>query len=393
MAAPSPAAILVVDDARFNLTLVTHRLKELGYSDIATARNGQEALDAMAKRRFDCVLLDIEMPVLDGYQTLERMRGDGMLVDTPVIVISAVDALDSVARCLQLGAEDYLPKSFDPTILAARLSAVLEKKRLRDLVTEQLKALERELGAARQLQMGMVPTDYPPCTPERPVDIHALIEPAKQVGGDLYDFFYLGEDHFCFCVGDASGKGAPAALFMARTRSVTRSVAKLLFQERGTVDPAQAAQLVNGEISLDNAEMIFMTLFFGLLNVRTGMLQYCNAGHTRPFLVRPGAAPVEVGPINGQMAMGVEESLVYRTDRLELGPSDTLFVYSDGISEALDEDLTLFGEPRLGRTLDELRDLGSAEAINRGVVAKVKEFAGTAPQADDITAMTLRWRP
>ncbi|NIR29632.1 MAG: adenylate/guanylate cyclase domain-containing response regulator [Gammaproteobacteria bacterium] len=137
---------LVVDDNDDNRFTLTRRLRKLGYTNVHTAENGREALEHIRERRFDLVLLDIMMPELNGYQVLEQLRTDGALIDLPVIVISALDELESVVRCIQLGAEDYLPKPFNPTLLRARIEATLEKKRLRDAVAQQLAVIREVFG-------------------------------------------------------------------------------------------------------------------------------------------------------------------------------------------------------------------------------------------------------
>ena len=147
------------------------------------------------------------MPDMNGYEVLERMKANPALRDIPVIMISALTEMDSVVRCIELGAEDYLSKPFNPTLLRARVGASLEKKRLRDEVKASLARLEQEIDAARKLQLGMLPRVFPACTTEQPVEVHAFMEPAREVGGDLYDFFYASPHLFCFLVGDVSGKG------------------------------------------------------------------------------------------------------------------------------------------------------------------------------------------
>jgi sigma-B regulation protein RsbU (phosphoserine phosphatase) len=218
----SSAALLVVDDNEDNRFTLTERLAREGYANVTTANNGREALELLRSRPFDLVLLDIMMPDINGYEVLEQMKAGGQLHNIPVIMISALTDLDSVIRCIELGAVDYLPKPFNPTLLRARVGASLEKKRLRDEVRASLARLAEELDAARRLQLGMLPRVFPAHTAEQPVEVHAFIEPAREVGGDLYDCFYAAERLFCFMVGDVSGKGAPAAMFMARTRSLVR---------------------------------------------------------------------------------------------------------------------------------------------------------------------------
>src|SRR5262249_54195391 len=182
--------VLVVDDSEHNRYTLTRRLAREGYRRVLTASDGRQALELLGREPVDLVLLDIMMPELNGYEVLERLKADERLRAVPVIMISAVDQIESVIRCVELGAEDYLSKPFNPTLLRARVGASLEKKRLRDEIVAHRDRMARELASAREIQLGMVPTDFPPATPGRPVEIYATLQPARQVGGDLYDFFW-----------------------------------------------------------------------------------------------------------------------------------------------------------------------------------------------------------
>jgi len=214
--------ILVVDDNDDNRYTLSLYLDLEGYHRVEVARDGEEAIAHLQQHPFDLVLLDVMMPKVDGYQVLTWLKQRGELHNVPVIMISALNEIASVVRCIELGAVDYLTKPFDPVLLRARIGASLEQKRLRDEVARHLARLEAELEAARRLQMNMVPSTFPPPTPDNPVEIFAGMEPAREVGGDLYDFFHLATGVLCFLVGDVSGKGMPAALFMARAKSLIR---------------------------------------------------------------------------------------------------------------------------------------------------------------------------
>ena len=190
-------ALLVVDDNEDNRYTLTRRLTREGYANLTMATNGREALGLLQSRPFDLVLLDIMMPDMNGYEVLEHMKAGPELRNIPVIMISAISEIDSVIRCIELGAEDYLPKPFNSTLLRARIGASLEKKRLRDEVRASLARLEEEMGAARKLQMGMLPQVFPACTPEQPVEVHALMEPARDVGRRSLRLFLRLSD-ICF---------------------------------------------------------------------------------------------------------------------------------------------------------------------------------------------------
>ncbi len=283
----SGARLLVVDDNEDNRYTLVQRLKRQGYTQVATAANGRQALELLNEREFDLVLLDVMMPELNGYEVLERLKADPQRRDLPVIMISALDQLDSVIRCIELGAEDYLPKPFNPILLGARVGASLEKKRLRDGLRASLNRLEKELEAARRLQIGMLPREFPPCTEAQPVDIHALMEAAREVGGDLYDFFSPSPQRLCFFVADVSGKGAEAAMFMARTRSLVRMAIELL-HEVGAADvsPGRVLDTVNRELCQNNRERMFVTVLPGHARHRQRGARLCQ--RRPPAAVHPG---------------------------------------------------------------------------------------------------------
>jgi sigma-B regulation protein RsbU (phosphoserine phosphatase) len=386
---PGDYTLLVVDDSEDNRYTLTRRLAREGFTSVVTAADGRQALDLLQERRFDLVLLDIMMPELNGYEVLERIKADKRLRHIPVIMISAVDQIESVIRCIELGAEDYLPKPFNPTLLRARVGASLEKKRLRDEIIAHLGRIERELESAREIQLSMVPTNFPAPTEATPVELYATLQPALQVGGDLYDFFWRDAQTLCFVVADVSDKGAPAALFMARAKTLIRLVATLLRTPTGGAPgPDEIIARVNEELCRDNPHSMFVTLFFGMLDPASGELRFCNAGHTVPYLVSPGGTLV---PLEGARAkpVGIRPTLSYQSATSKLAPGDYLFLFTDGITESMDGGGVLFSEQRLEGTLESLAGQ-TPRAIVETVIAKVREFAGAAPQSDDIAAMALR---
>ena len=385
---PADYRLLVVDDSEDNRYTLTRRLAREGYTRVATADDGRQALALLREQPFDLVLLDIMMPELNGYEVLERLKADERLRHIPVIMISAVDQIESVIRCIELGAEDYLPKPFNPTLLRARVGATLEKKRLRDEIVAYLDRIERELTSARDIQLSMVPTEFPSPTATRPVEVHATLQPARQVGGDLYDFFWRDTRTLCFVVADVSDKGAPAALFMARTKTVIRLVTTLLRGPAGEAPgPHEIIARVNEELCRDNAYGMFVTLFFGMLDVMSGELQFCNAGHNVPYVV----GPTGIVPLHGARAkpVGIRPTLPYESTTTKLAPGECVFVFTDGITESMDGDGVFFSEERLEAALHVLADQ-APRAIVAGVMARVHEFRGGAPQSDDIAAMAVR---
>jgi phosphoserine phosphatase RsbU/P len=382
-----PERILVVDDIDDNRQLLVRRLEREGFHDIALAGDGEEALNLLQAQPFDLVLLDIMMPKLDGYGVLERLKSEGRLHELPVIVISAHSEIDSVVRCIELGALDYLPKPFNATLLRARVGASLEQKRLRDQLRAHLNRLEGELDAARALQMGMVPRDFPAPSAEFPVEIFAMMEPAREVGGDLYDFFPTPDARFAFLIGDVSGKGVAAAMFMARTKNLFRLATNMA---QGPAKPAEIVTRVNRELCEGNDTLMFVTLYFGVLDPKTGEIEFCNAGHDPPYRLGQGPPALAAGAQG--MALGIDPAWHYETGKLRLARGNTLYFYTDGITEAADTADALFTQQRLQDVLQ--RETGAPPGKLIGAVAKaVEDFIRGAPQSDDITAMAIRLLP
>jgi sigma-B regulation protein RsbU (phosphoserine phosphatase) len=378
----------VVDDNEDNRYTLILRLEIEGYQDITTADDGQAALELLRTQPFDLVLLDVMMPNVDGYQVLEQLKAEGRLHNIPVIMISALNELDSVVRCIELGAVDYLSKPFDPVLLKARVGASLEKKRLRDAVRAHLARIEEELEAARQLQLSMVPGAFPPPTPQLPFEIFGMMEPAREVGGDLYDFYAADDGTLTFLIGDVSGKGVASALFMARAKNGMRLVTRFLRRADGSQpSPAEIVATVNRELCRDNPEMMFVTLFFGRLDPRTGAVRFTNAGHNPPYLLI-GNAATPITAAKGR-PLGVRADSSFETGELVLAPGEAIYLYTDGVTEAANKNEELFTEARLEAAL---RGTASRpiKAIVNAVTDAVRSFADGAPQSDDITALAIR---
>jgi phosphoserine phosphatase RsbU/P len=380
--------ILVVDDNDDNRYTLTLYLDLEGYSSVETAQDGEEAIARLQTAEFDLVLLDVMMPKVDGYQVLTWIKDRPRLRDLPVIMISALNEMNSVIRCIELGAVDYLLKPFNPVLLKARLGSTLEKKRLLDEINAHLARLEQELEAARRLQMAMVPQSFPKPSAAFPLDLCASMEPAREVGGDLYDFFVTEDGKLCFLVGDVSGKGMPAALFMARTKSLIRITTELMRARHGaSAGPAEIIARVNRELCQDNSDMMFVTLFFAMIEPATGELEFCNAGHNAPY--RLNGKTVETIEGGKGIILGVRPDAVYSTGRLALAPGDGVYLFTDGVTEANNAAEELFGETRLEAVLRAADGAPCAEIV-KSVAYAVRGFVGDALPSDDITMLAIR---
>ena len=247
--------------------------------------------------------------------------------------------------------------------------------------TASKERIESELKIAHDIQMSMVPKTFPPFPERQELDIYATLVPAREVGGDFYDFFFIDEQRLCFAIGDVSGKGVPAALFMALT--------KTLFRATGGRQNAAADLILsrlNTEICRDNDSCMFVTAFCGILDVQTGRVDYSNAGHNLPYVISNGV--VTALSNKGGMALGVADSANYGAGHIVLKPGDRLILYTDGVTEAMDRKDELFSEGRLEATLRGLNGWSSQEVVDR-VVKDVQRFAADVPQSDDITLLVL----
>ncbi len=241
--------------------------------------------------------------------------------------------------------------------------------------------IESELKIARSIQASFVPKNFPPFPERKEIDIFASLLPAREVGGDFYDFFIINEDALFFSVGDVSGKGVPAALFMAVAKTLIKSMA-----ERES-DPAKILEFANNKLVEDNDSCMFVTLFCGIFNMRTGELIYANAGHDAPLVIRKTAAITPL-VVPKSVALGIVQDMTYTTKSIQLLPNDILFLFTDGVTEAMTCAREQFGLSRLYKTLE--ADTTSTDLVNK-VLEAMKEHVGEAEQSDDITLMALRW--
>ena len=300
---------------------------------------------------------------------------------------------------LSLASQDFAPAVDIPAEIAALpqkskdeigklAESFIEMKRtlqryLKDLeeTTATKERIESELKIAHEIQMSMVPKTFPPFPDRREFDIYATLVPAREVGGDFYDFFFIDDQRLCFAIGDVSGKGVPASLFMALTKTMFRATGG-----RQNATPEIILSRLNGEICRDNESCMFVTVFCCVLDAGTGQVEYSNGGHNLPYVLSNGA--VMALPKTGGMALGVTEAADFHAGRLLLKPGDQLILYTDGVTEAMDKNDKLFSESRLETTLQGVNGLSSKDVTER-VVKEVQRFSTGAPQSDDITLLVL----
>ena len=266
-----------------------------------------------------------------------------------------------------------------------RLAAELQHER------EMEARLDGELNAARAIQIGLLPRHFPGPPERRDVEVYASIEPARMVGGDLYDFVLIDQEHLSFAIADVSGKGVPAALFMAMTKEVLhtatlryRNALDLVFREAN--DKISAA---SEELGATGADMMFVTVFAGIIDLASGIVVYVNAGHDSPFVMRAGIEPESL-PLAGGPPLGTVDDFQYSIEQRQLSPGEILLAYTDGVTEAQDKNKALYSGTRLKRLLASA-PMTDAKAVVDLVRDDVHRFAAGAEQADDITLLAVRW--
>ena len=243
--------------------------------------------------------------------------------------------------------------------------------------------MESELKIAHEIQMGILPKIFPPF-PDRPeFDLYAVIEPAKEVGGDFYDFFLLDDSFLYFTVGDVSGKGVPASLFMAVTKTLIKASTAI------DLPLNEIICKVNNDLCRENDSSMFVTIFFGRINIRTGEVDFVNAGHNLPYIVSQNGEIKKIEK-TGDIAVGIIDNYPYKLARITLAENDKIFLYTDGITEAQNITDELYSDKRLEVFL-KTQQLSSAKELVLNSVKEVKKFSDTAPQSDDITSFTLKW--
>jgi len=330
--------LLVVDDNEMNRDMLSRRLEREGYT-VSVAENGRQALDLVRVQRFDLVLLDIMMPELDGFAVLERMKADDLFRHIPVIMISALDELGSVVRCIEIGAEDYLPKPFEPTLLRARIGACLEKKQLRDqeqrtyqaLVKTQ-KDLAAELAEAAEYVKSLLPA---PLTGAVSTDWRFI--PSTQLGGDAFGYHWLDADHFAMYLLDVCGHGVGAALLSISVMNVLRSQSLPTANFR---DPASVLSALNEAFQMDNQNNMYFTIWYGIFDRKTRRIVYASGGHPPAVLLTGSDAQTAKPKLlrTPCMVIGTQPGVTYQTGACELDAFARLFLFSDGVYEIAKRD-------------------------------------------------------
>lgn len=385
--APRAIVLVVAGDPGLKLLVSQKFRREIRERELAFvfAEDGASALGTLGRSDVDVVVTDVQLPGADGLTLLSDLKK--YFPNIRSVIISAYGDMRTIRRALNLGAFDFLTKPIDlddlgVTILKTVEEAAALKQAVRD--RERLAAIRQELDVARRIQLSMIPGTFPAFPGKSEFDIYGDIKTARDVGGDFYDFCILEGDRLYFAIGDASGKGVPAALFMAVTRTMIKAEAV-----KGSA-PDRCLSEANRILCMENEFSMFITAFCGVLDVGTGEVVYSNGGHKLPFLVR-GGAEVESLPATDGIALGVlEGESLYSVGTVKLGPGDTIFLYSDGVTEAWNRHLELYTDRRLAEVLSGVGGGVPRDAVE-AVLGDVEAFSEGVPQADDMALLAIRY--
>jgi len=382
-----PIKILSVDDEvdlEVLLTQYFRRKIRKGEYEFYFAHNGIEGLKQLLQHPdIDIILSDINMPEMDGLTMLAKvneMRNPAL----KVIMVSAYGDMENIRTAMNNGAFDFATKPIDLDDLQKSIDNAVEQiKFIRESQREheQLKDIQSDLRIASEIQHAILPTNKD-VLPKDLYDMATLMDPAKDVGGDFYDYFKTDEDRLGFVMADVSGKGVPAALFMAVSRTLLKAtgIRDLVSKDCMTS--------VNDLVCGESVDGMFVTVFYGRLNILTGEIDYTNAGHNPPYVVHENGK-VETVPAQGNMVLGAVENFQYRNDKITLEKGDMLFTFTDGVTEAMNRDGEQFGEERLEKLLAKCGGKTSQETIDT-VRAAVAEWAGETEQSDDVTMLVIK---
>ena len=325
--------VLAVDDNRENLDVLARRLARHGL-EVETAESGVAALDAIRAAFFDLVLLDVMMPEVDGYAVLEELKSDPQTRDIPVIMISALDELDSVVRCIEAGAEDYLPKPFNPTLLEARIGACLEKKALRDAeqghlrrIEETQNRLDKELAEAAAYVRSILPLPA-----DSPLPVNWKYRPSSELAGDSFGYHWIDSEHFAVYLLDVCGHGVGACLLSVAAGNVLRSGS---LHDVDFRNPGEVLTALNNAFPMEKQNNLYFTLWYGVYHAPSRTLSFASGGHPPALLLEPttsGAFQSHRLSSNG-MIIGVMEDTPFSTQRCVMPPGARLYVLCDGCYE------------------------------------------------------------
>lgn len=381
--------MLVVDDEPDLESLIRQRFRKKirdGEYDFVFASNGLEALSRLLEHKdIGIILSDINMPEMDGLTLLAKLNE----LKNPAlrtVIVSAYGDMDNIRTAMNRGAYDFVTKPVDFIDLEKTIEkTIAEIELIRNSIKEhdKLLAIQYDLDTARNIQLAILPKVFPPFPERNEFEIFASMEPAKEVGGDFYDFFLMDNERMGFVIADVSGKGVPAAIFMAVSRTLIRATAL-----KG-IPPDECLAYANNLLCRDSVSSMFVTVFYGILNFKTGELNYVNGGHNPPYILSKNGELREI-ELTGGLALGAFEGFDYKNKVIQLDKGDTLFLFTDGVTEAMDTNYNLYSEERLEALLKENYTMNTTDLVNQ-TFKSVHSYAQGAAQSDDITVLSVKY--
>jgi phosphoserine phosphatase RsbU/P len=381
--------ILVVDDEPDLESLILQKfrskIKAKEY-EFHFAENGEEALKKIADDgTIDLILTDINMPVMDGLTLLSKINDlNNKLLKS--VIVSAYGDMENIRTAMNRGAYDFITKPIDLKDLEITIEKSLKEIELykQAIVSHnKLVALQQELDIANVIQTSILPKTFPPFPDRKEFEIYAKMLPAKEVGGDLYDFFLIDKYRLGVVIGDVSGKGIAAALLMAVCKTLLKATAYKGMPADNILSE------VNNILFEESPSNMFVTVFYGVLDTRSGAFEYSNGGHNSPYLISTDGKVQPLADIGG-MLLGALKNMEYESNVIMLKPGESLLFYTDGVTEAFNKDNEEFQESRLEQILDKKNSLSTNDVIQH-VFETVQEFADGVEQSDDITCLALKY--
>lgn len=383
-----PVKILVVDDEPDLEHIIRQKFRwkiRDGVYEFHFAQNGEEALEKLrGDSSINLLLTDINMPVMDGLTLLSNVNN---LTDRVLksIIISAYGDMENIRIAMNRGAFDFVTKPIDLNDLEITMEKSLKEIEIykQALSTQNsFTAIKTEIAIATAIQTSILPKSKPAFPDRKEFDIQAKMLTCTEVGGDLYDYFMIDKFRLGVIIGDVSGKGIAAAMLMAICKTLLKATALKCI-------PADTSLTeVNKILAEESPDNMFVTVFYGVLDIRNGRFEYSNAGHNLPYLISGGSIR-QLENIGG-LLLGAFKNIEYESNVVVMKPGDTLFFYTDGVTEAMNEMEEEFGEKKLEKCLSNINGSATGEILDR-VITMVKEYSGKAQQADDITCMALRY--
>ncbi|MGM0622192.1 MAG: PP2C family protein-serine/threonine phosphatase [Bacteroidota bacterium] len=381
--------ILVVDDETDMEPMIRQKFRRHireNTFDFEFASNGLEALEKITEfPEIGIVLSDINMPEMDGLTLLNKLKE----LNNPglkTVMVSAYGDMDNIRTAMNRGAFDFITKPVNFDDLEITIKKTLgEIFSIRRWLTEhdQLVSIQHDLNISREIQQAILPKKFPPFPEEPNFDIYASMVAAHEVGGDFYDFFLIDKNRLGFVIGDVSGKGISAALFMAVSRTLIRATGL-----KGD-SVSECMQYANSLLCKESVSSMFVTVFYGILNTKTGEVDYVNAGHNPPYLL--SADRISKVEMTDGLALGVLDDFKFESKKLHLKKGDQLLLYTDGVVEAFDKEEKAYGEEKFENFLNDNLN-HPIETIIKKTFADVKEFVDDAPQSDDITLLGITFK-